>query len=270
MDVPSRDPAQQARYTLKKFLWSALYKVSPWLLFVPLGLYLYGLPFVHERLGHLIPEEYRLTIAEALILSVLLVLLDRALRIEQVLRAQAARMRKFWFYPSREDAYGRICALIQEHSGRVKAVDLLQFSGDTAAPILREVARSCPGARTRLFLVSQEVADRYDEPDFHWTRVKNTKGVLRVLREDFPHFQVEVWSYSAPSLAGVIIDEWLVSAGWYHILPRKNDPSTLSVRGHASPAVVAVDDESKPLLFMVRGQLEAIERTATLEFKLPD
>jgi hypothetical protein len=250
-----------------KILWrTRLRKWGRWLFLLPV-FWLYGLPFVEEHLFHFLPsDKYRLDLKEAIVLSLLLELVHKVGRVELRVEEEASRGRRIWIDTSRDAAHVRVCELLRRLSYRVTSVDLLQFSGDTSIPVLKEIAESCATAKVRLFLISRETAEKYDEPGFHWNRIEHTKGVLRVIKEDHPQFSVELWSYAtAPSIAGIIVDNWLVTVGWYTILPHKTDENKLSIRGHAAPAVTAIDDQAQPLLRMVRDQFDAVKANAKRE-----
>jgi hypothetical protein len=147
----------------------------------------------------------------------------------------------------------------------LKTVDLLQFSGATALPLVKEIAKTWPKAQIRLLLVPQEIADRYDELGFHWTRIRATLDELKLLtEEDSPGFDIKVWFYqTSPAISGLIIDDWLVSAGWYHELPSKSLPGKKSIRGHMTAAINALGEDAYPLLSMVRAQFNAALNSAS-------
>src|SRR5260370_9389283 len=213
----SRDPVVHAQGEWKRFVSSVVRAVTRWLFWVPLGYYLFGLTpvdaWLDRKLSHGLPET---TFWQAILLTVVLALLSRVLKIEQLLLYHVERSRRFWTFASREEAYTHICKLIEQRASRIKQVKLLQFSGDTAIPILNQIAKRCPGASVRLFLAPEETASKFDEPDFTSNRVQHTKGVLQVIKETCPQFNVTVCSYTTPpSIAGVLIDDWLASAGWY-------------------------------------------------------
>jgi len=134
-----------------------------------------------------------------------------------------------------------------------------------AVPILRVAAAACPGLQIRLLLVSREVADVYDtgDPVFnHWNRVNHTIGECKLIRQYHTTISIEIWHCSVPpSVAGVIVDDWMVVAGWYHALIHEQFPGVLSMRGHEAPAITAIDEDlanKTSLLSFVRQQFDSI------------
>lgn len=153
--------------------------------------------------------------SQVILLTLVVVLIERVLHIEDGLREERERKRLFRIHAERGEAYAEICTLIRDRGKRLKTVDLLQFSGATALPVVKEIAKTWPKAQIRLLLVPQDVADRYDESGFHWTRIRATLDELKLLtEEDSPGFDIKVWFYqTAPAISGIIIDDWFVSAG---------------------------------------------------------
>lgn len=260
------DPLNRAYREMRRSVVAISRTVVRWLWWFPLGYYLFdSLPierWVESHFHKLLPP---IGLPNAFVLTALLVLVRRMYEMERVVNEQIERSRRFWTFSSREEAYSQICKLIHEHPERVKRVELLQFSGDTAIAILKAIAAVCPHAYVRLFLVPEQIASSFDEPGFHWTRVQHTIGAVRVIHEDYSTFNCDIFSYEAlPSIAGVLIDDWLASAGWYHMAQR--DDSRKSIRGHASPAFVGIDDAAHPLKLMVQQQIRLVEHKATLAF----
>ena len=180
----------------------------------------------------------------------------------ELIDVQPPRYDKLWVDETRGQAYDRICRLIRMHGA--EKVDLLQFSGAVAQPILRVIDECCQNTKIRLLIASKISADSYDEREFHWNRIKNTLSWIQLIKETSPNISTQVWGYDIPpSISGVIIDDWLVSVGWYHALPSPHIPGRISMRGHEAPAITHVDiDDSNPLLSMVRKQIDAILQTA--------
>jgi hypothetical protein len=125
-------------------------------------LLVFQLQFIHKWF----PEELSKVLkledpSQIILLTLVLVLIERVLHIEEGLREERERKRPFRIHIERREAYAEICTLIRDRGKRVKAVDLLQFSGVTALPVVKEIAKTWPKAEIRLLLVPQEVADRY-------------------------------------------------------------------------------------------------------------
>lgn len=167
---------------------------------VPLAILLvFQFQFIHkwfpDELSQLLKLEDPMQMT---LLTFVLVLIERVLQIEDGLREERESKRPFRIHAERREAYAEICTLIRDRGKRVKAVDLLQFSGVTALPVVKEIAKIWPRAQIRLLLVPQEVADRYDESGFHWTRIRATLDELKLLtEEDSPGFDIKV-SRGAP------------------------------------------------------------------------
>ena len=173
-----------------------------------------------------------------------------------------------WLHPKREDAYRMtVCELLSTRS--VQRIDLLQFSGFTAIPVLETVADHSPDAYVRLLVASSELASSYwhGSDDFHQRRVKTTVDhcdiIMNDVREKNPDakFTIQVWYYSVtPSIAGIIVDDWLASVGWYRIFPTDQltdqSPPRRAIAGHNLPAITAIGERALPLLSMVRDQFE--------------
>ncbi len=190
MQSSKADLIVRARNEWKRSALTLVKTAARWFFWVPLGYYLFALnPFdswLEHKLSHKLPEiQFR----EALLLTVSLIVLSQVLNIEQLLQSQIEHSRRFWTFSPREEAYAHICKLIEQRASRITRVELLQFSGDTAIPILKEIAKRCPGATVELFLVPQETASQFDELSFHWNRVQHTKGVLKVIKETCPQIQ---------------------------------------------------------------------------------
>lgn len=163
---------------------------------------------------------------------------------------------------TRQAAHEYICERIRER--KAQKIDLIQFSGVYAVPILQTAADACPELQVRLLLVSRDVAERYDVGDRsfnHWNRVNFTIGQCQLIKQSKENISVEIWHYSVPpSVAGVIVDDWMVVAGWYHVLVHAKIPEVLIMRGHAAPAVTAIDEDpanTKSLLAFVRQQFDS-------------
>jgi len=220
---------------------------------------------IHRYFPEFYPHLLSLTFKESLVGSMFLIIVERVLAVEELGRREMSVQRSFWCHPTRKEAYAQVCQMLRARGTDVKRIDLLQFSGDTAVSILEEAAKTCPRAEIRLLLFKPESAEKFDEPAFHSNRIKHTLGALKVLQESFPKMNVRVWSYKTePGIAGIAVDNWLVSIGWYHVFPKKESPSGLSLRGHLAPAITAVHGAAEPLLGLVREQFEAVLKAADL------
>lgn len=223
---------------------------------------------VHHWIPGLLHEALRLSFSQAFLVSILLGVLGLTLKIEEMVREELVRKRPFQVHRKMEDAFAHVCSLL--HSRRAKRIDMLQFSGFTAIPVLKEIAKSCRGAVVRLLLIDREHATAYgkDKPNFHVRRIDGTRTELEVIQEDYADITVGVWSYKTePAISGIVVDDWLVTAGWYHGFPKSKDSAEIVfLRGHATPAITAVDHEAEPFLSMVRAQSGAVLKTSTLEY----
>jgi len=77
--------------------------------------------------------------------------------------------------------------------------------------------------------------------------------VLRKNRD--AKFTIDVWYYKVtPSIAGIRVDDWLVSVGWYRIFPNVESPTGNAIAGHNLPAITAIEEKAQPFLSMVREQ----------------
>lgn len=242
-----------------------LRKIFGVLLFGAALLFAFQFGVVHrwfpDALSEILPIDRHI---DVLLVTLLLVLIELALSIEDAILEEKRRSKSFWVHPEQQEAFDQVSHLIRGRGDRIKRADLLQFSGATVMPVLKELARHCPNAKVRLLLVPKTVADKYDEPGFHWTRIQSTLDQLMLLsQEDFPGFDIEVWFYeTAPAIAGIIIDDWLVTAGWYHELPIASDPAKRSIRGHKTTAIVAFGEDAFALLSMVNAQFNAAMKSA--------
>lgn len=158
---------------------------------------------LHKAVPDIIPQAFRLDFYQSLVISLFIVVFDRLWTIEGTIRTRLLTESLFRYYPTREIAYEQVCEFLRNRSGTVRQIDLLQFSGATAVNILREAARSCPRASIRLLLANADYADRFDEPDFHRTRIRHTLSVIRLMKEFEPSLHIGVWSYQTePGIAG--------------------------------------------------------------------
>jgi hypothetical protein len=225
---------------------------------------------VHLRFPEALPHILTLNLPQMVVINLLLLLIERVLVVERAVDAEIERRRQDWIHRQRKDAYAHLQGLLRERGPTIERLDLLQFSGVTALPVIEEAARVCRGANVRMLIVKPEIADHYDEAGFHRTRIQHTLQALKVLFEEYPQLTVDVWYYSTPpAISGILVDNVLVSAGWYHVFPPTEFPDRLSIRGHITPAITAADVSAEPLLSMVRAQFESVLRAAEPALHLP-
>lgn len=198
----------------------------------------------------------------AVLLSMFWLILHFVWGIDVHMREEAAAAKMVWRDSSREDSYLRICQLLETRGTTAKRIECLQFSGVTAIPILKQVAKRCPDATISVLVVKPEYADRFDDAPFHSRRVEHFIGEATVLRESCPNLKLEIWQYDTePSVASIVIDDWLVSVGWYKVFKRPDGKK--SIRGHVEPAETAIDSAAEPLLRMARHQFERVKAGVT-------
>ena len=147
-------------------------------------------------------------------------------------------------------------------------IDLLQFSGFTAIPVLEVVADYFPDAKIRLLLASDDIAALYGwnkNKDFHLRRIDSTVDHCSLLMHDVvqkkkdARFTIEIWRYTVtPSIAGIIVDDWLVSIGWYSIYPSDESPTGFAILGHNLPVVTVVGEKARSFLKIVRDQFAVL------------
>ena len=171
-------------------------------------------------------------------------------------------------HAKREDANAEICRIVGERPARVQSIDLLQVSGQTAVAVLKAVAHKNPDALIRLLLMDKGRASRYDgdmeEGAFHHNRIRTTVGELLLLGRQYPNLSAGVKYYDTePGISGISIDDWLVSVGWSPVYRELDSREIIRVRGHDSPALIALDKSVEPLLSMVRAQFAVIWATAS-------
>ena len=215
----------------------------------------------------LVPESLKLDLPWTVALSLLLGIMGLVLKLEEQFHEERVLRQPFRIHSARHEAYAQVCEILSVR--KAKRVDLLQFSGFTAISVLSAVAKSSPDATIRLLVIDRRRARSYDtdNPDYHLKRIQGTLTQLRLLHEDYPDLSVEVWSYrTEPGISGITIDDWLVAIGWHNVFPNKEHPNVIHIRGHATPAIVGVDEGAEPLLSAVRAQFEAVIKNAKLEY----
>ena len=187
-------------------------------------------------------------------------LCDRTERIEQALCLEPNRRRGFWVHAEKEEAFRVVCDLLRDRGKGSKKVDLIQFSGQTAIPVLDEIAKSCPHAEIRLLLIDHDYSQQFDDPNFHLHRIKTTEDHIdKLLKPKYPKLKVSKQKYKTEAgLSAIIVDNWLVSVGWYVVYPDKRVSTGLSIRGHNQAAITAVDAEAPALMAMARSQFDTL------------
>ncbi|HEU0015312.1 MAG TPA: DUF4062 domain-containing protein [Longimicrobium sp.] len=163
-------------------------------------------------------------------------------------------------FARRQDAYAALRPRLE--GCETQRIDLLQFSGATALDLLGAIARSQPGAHTRLLLAHPEQTLQFDTGGQvkHSRRIERTLEEIQLLREETPEgsFTIEVGFYATPSsVAAVIVDDRLVNVGWYRVFPHGPERE-LRLRGHDAPAVTALGDAARPWLRFARSHFEAL------------
>jgi len=163
----------------------------------------------------------------------------------------------------RVSGYKRLSELVGERGA--KRVDLLQVSGHTAVPFLRDLAEHYPKAEVRLLLMGTAAVARFDQdhnPD-HKERVVTTVQELEVMRADYPGFDVTIKYYdTAPGISAVVVDNDIVSLSWYYCFKDSTNPDIVRVRGHLSPTVTVAGEEATQLVAFARERFEMLWQTA--------
>jgi len=181
------------------------------------------------------------------------VLMDLILQIEQELHESPLKMHK-----SEVEAYKHLSQLVREHG--VRQVDLIQFSGgQTVIPFLQDLAESGHTVSVRMLLMHPEVARKFDTDgkENQLARIDATLGKLRVLTEGNSNFSSEAFFYKTPpGVCCVILDEKIVSAGWYRCFMDGKSPAVMRVRSHTVPTITTVDHG--PMIAALRHQFDSL------------
>jgi len=180
------------------------------------------------------------------------VLMDLILQIEQELHESPLKMHK-----SEVEAYKHLSQLVREHG--VRQVDLIQFSGQTVIPFLQDLAESGYTVSVRMLLMHPEVARKFDTDgkENQLARIDATLGKLRVLTEGNSNFSSEAFFYKTPpGVCCVILDEKIVSAGWYRCFMDGKSPAVMRVRSHTVPTITTVDHG--PMIAALRHQFDSL------------
>lgn len=165
-------------------------------------------------------------------------------------------------YETRNHAYTELSE--RGSSQKVQKIDLLQFSGDTARELLRNLANHSPKAKVRMLLFDPNLAGQFDsdDEDHHAQRIRWMANWLRVLEEDLQNhdFVVNIRYYEAmPSVSAVIIDDNIVSVSWYRCY---FDEGVMRLRGHSSATITGSGEPAAPLLTFAQNQFNELWKTS--------
>jgi len=191
-------------------------------------------------------------------------LLDCELRL---VNKSTSQMQKLWLHPERDEAYRTtIRGLLSTHT--VQNIDLLQFSGFTAIPVLEAVANHSPDAYIRLLLAAPKTAALYgrdNRQDIHQSRITSTIDQCNIIMQDTvkkkqdAQLTIDIWHYSVPpTFSGIIADDWLVTVGWYWLFATTDSPTGTAILGHKLPVLTVIEKQAKPFIAMVRDQITAL------------
>lgn len=227
---------------------------------------IYSLLVIYHWFPDFLNQALRFSFFETVILSIAFAILNRLLVLEEKFGQEILRD-ELKIFQKREDAYIYTCDIL--HNRHINKVDLLQFTGFTSIHLLKQIAKNSPNVIVRLLLIDPEKSKFYDadRPEHHISRIKGTLSQLDVLKSDYPSITVGVWFYNTePGISGIIIDSWMVAAGWYHVFLTDSHSNIITIKGHATPAIIAVDKEAEPLLWMVQKQFETVFKSAKFGF----
>jgi hypothetical protein len=155
----------------------------------------------------------------------------------------------------RTAAYGELEEFVR--SKRIKRADLLQFSGNTAHPILTEIALQWRRAKVRLLLAHPDVAASFDSDSGadsvnHRAFIDRTVKIAKNFGIDAGYYRVH------PSMSILILNDNVVSLGWYRTFPADQDPSILRLRGHDLPAINVYTPLSLKVLNTAQGHFNTL------------
>jgi hypothetical protein len=220
------------------------------------------LQLIHPILPDFAKDVFHLSIIESIGLAIILFMIERLIIIQEIVEEELVTKRRLWIYKFRTESYDQVCRLLKDRE--VKQLDLLQFSGVTSLPVINEVAKKFPHAKVNLFLTSSKFANKFDEQGFHSHRIQHTMGEILLIKQKNPNFDIKVYRYdSEPAISGIMIDNWLVSVGWYHVFPISS--TVLSIRGHEAPSIVAIDEKIEPFHSFFENHLKLILNSAQVE-----
>ena len=197
----------------------------------------------------------RPSLAAVLALVALIIIIERILILEAKMFQPPIQA-----YGNRVEAYKEFSRIIEDRGA--KKVDLIQYSGQTALPLLRDIAESRPKADVRLLLSHPDVALQYDSDGHpsHSDRISATIEQIGLIEEDYKKdgFKVDIRYYkTSASIASVVVDKDYVSVGWYYFFKDKNT-EIVRLRGHNAPAVTALDWHAFGLLEFLRQQFDTL------------
>ena len=155
--------------------------------------------------------------------------------------------------------------------GKVRQVDILQFTGFAMGDLLTEVANHQPKARVRLLLCHPEQAKTFDVDwvdnntgrQVHVGRIYATIDKVEMLKRDCKkrgfNFRVDMRYYRAlPSVSAVILDDKKISLAWYRYFPDDQNPEVMRIEGHSSTTITGSGELADPLLSFGRAQFDTL------------
>lgn len=170
-----------------------------------------------------------------------------------------AYMDSLSLHVDRTNAYSDLEKYVRAHS--IAKADLLQFSGNTAQQLLTIIARRCPDAEVRLLLAHPDMAAKFDSDSGsadsvnHPAFIKKTVGMATKFGADMGYY------HSPPSMSIVVLDESIVSLGWYRIFPAEEGSPILRLRGHNLPAINTYGRSSFEVLEAAQDHFNALWNT---------
>jgi len=191
--------------------------------------------------------------------SILFFLLERIVIIEGKLEREDIKV-----FETKEDAYD---AVVRNSTfKKVKTVDILEFSGVSAWPVLKKISEHWPQSNVRLLLYDPEYAKQFDADWADWNeghvdRIRTTLNQIRVLENSCldKGFHIDVGFYNVPpSLAAVIVDNKLISVSWYRTYIDQDSNHIVRLRGHDSATVVATGEGVHSLIPFAKGHFNAL------------
>ncbi|MGW2702406.1 hypothetical protein [Streptomyces sp. NPDC001340] len=211
------------------------------------------------RLGF--PQEPSLL--TILLLTVLVYLLERAIVVETDLLTKLPLRVDL----KKEDIYAELGTNIG--AAEVKRIDLLEFSGQTAVGLIKQVVRSWPRANIRLLLCDPDVAMNFDtDREFsHKDRLMATRDALdqeveveRTSPDGATELDVRVYKID-PCMSAMIVNEKAVCVSWYRIF-QDHGTGIIRLSGNDSVAVYGDGYRSNALISMAQKQFSSLWATA--------
>lgn len=195
------------------------------------------------------------TFAVGIVVLILAAVLDRLISIEQHLGPTRITVCRDEFA-----AYEEL--LLRLRGPKVKTVDLLQASGQTAMDFCRRVCEQHPNAKVRLLLMNERVArgfkDQARRQTFrHWERVCTTAEAVNVM-ENGQNVEVRYYD-SAPGVCSAVVNADHVLAGWYRTFHDNEDGQDLyRIRSHDGATLVASGAEAAELRELMIKHFEKV------------